>query len=297
MQFRTRNWILSALVASGCIVGPSLLTQATPVLGELMSATASAQTQTTTLQAPDNVPDGWYFHLFGQGWGQSFRVQNGQVVLPWNVNSQSTFGNFGSNQDPNAAQDWLRLEDRTSVPAGWGSLVLDGRHAFGNPLATDSVENFLDAQTNALVGPVWDDNANSSFTVSYSGGRARIDLPSRLNSISFSAANSSRPTVGLSTNETLNVGLVNVGNLLQDGTPAVVIETAQGAQVVRATNAGGNTWTAPVAQGTHFQWVYVDGSNRIIAWSTVGAARLGSGVSAQDGTGRSVVGPYSYFAQ
>ncbi len=276
-------------------------TAATFAPGIVKSAFAQtdAQTETVTLPVPNGVPNGWFFLLFGQGEGSAYRVQNGTVTLPWNRGSQATFGNFANAGSIRSATQWFKVENLTGLPSGgWTATIEQGRLVYGSQLAFDSVENFVDGRTFALVGPVEDNQALSSFRVWYEGGYAYLWLPSELNSVSFSGANGSRPTTGLPTSGPR--GLVNVGQLLQQTVPVGVKAQGSTAVVVSAQSMGGNTWRFAVPQGQYFQWAYQSRQGtQLIAWSTVGAADIepGSRVTVYDGNAPRPVGPFAYLAQ
>lgn len=251
---------------------------------------AMAQGKSYTLPAPSGVPDGSQLVLFGQGWGQSYPVRGGKVTIPGDIGAASIFGNF-RRQDGT----WLKIEQLSGVPKGWAGRILSGS-CQGNTLACDGVEAFLDQGTFALVAPINTNGANSSFVVSVQGGQACLQLPSELNSVSFSGAGGSRPGVSLPINGP--GGLVNVGQLLSTTTPVGVVDNGRGsAQVVALTKVSGSRWCLSVQQGQVFQFAYMANGGELQAWSTVGAARLRGPVVALDGNGPTPVGPYAYRAQ
>ncbi|MEY2986007.1 MAG: hypothetical protein RJB24_236 [Candidatus Parcubacteria bacterium] len=256
---------------------------------------AMAQGRTYTLPAPSGVPDGSRLVLFGQGWkGENSPenpvVRGGRVTIRGDIGASSIFGNFIL-PDGN----WFQVEKLSGVPKGWAARIIAG-DCKGDALACDGVEAFLDQDTFALVAPITTNGANSSFTVSVQGGQACLQLPSRLNSISFSGARGSRSVVGLATGGPK--GLVNVGRLLRETIPVGVVDGGQGsAQVVALTKVGGNRWCLPVQRGQIFQFAYRANGGGIQAWSTVGAARLRGPVRKLDGNAPRPVGPYAYQAQ
>lgn len=251
---------------------------------------AMAQGKSYTLPAPSGVPDGSRLVLFGQGWGQTYPVLGGRVTIPGDIGAASVFGNF---RRPDGS--WLKVEKLPSVPKGWAARILAG-DCKGDSLACDGVEAFNNARTFALVAPITTDGANSSFTVSVQAGQTCLQLPSEMNSISFSGAGGSRPGVGLATGGPK--GLVNVGSLLSSTTPVGVVDNGRGsAQVVALTKVGGNSWCLPVQSGQIFQFAYKANGGDIQAWSTVGAARLRGPVHKLDGNAPRPVGPYAYQAQ
>lgn len=256
---------------------------------------AMAQGRTYTLPAPLGVPDGSQLVLFGQGWGQSYPVRGGKVTIPGDIGAASIFGNFIL-PDGN----WFQIRGLSGIPKGWAGRIIAGK-CQGDALACDGVEDFLGPKerkerTFALVAPITTDGANSSFVVSVQGGQACLQLPSELNSVSFSGAGGSRPGVGLSTGGPR--GLVNVGQLLATTTPVGVVDGGRGsAQVVALTKVVGNTWCLPVQRGQVFQFAYMVKGGQLQAWSTVGAARLRGAVQKLDGNAPLPVGPYAYQAQ
>lgn len=257
---------------------------------------AMAQGRSYTLPAPSGVPDGSRLVLFGQGWkGEQFPdnpvVRGGKVTIRGDIGAVSIFGNFIL---PNG--NWLKVEQLPSIPRGWAARIIAGR-CQGDALACDGVEAFNNSGTFALVAPITADGANSSFVVSVANGQACLQLPSKLNSVSFSGARASRPGVGLPTGGPK--GLVNVGQLLASTTPVGVVDGGRGsAQVVTLTKAVSNTWCLPVQRGQVFQFAYrANGSGQLQAWSTVGAARLRGAVQKLDGNAPHPVGPYAYQAQ
>lgn len=256
---------------------------------------AVAQGRSYTLPAPSGVPDGATFVLFGQGWKGEKSPENpvvhgGRVTIRGDIGASSIFGNF-RRQDGS----WLKVEQLSALPKGWAARIIAG-DCKGDALACDGVEAFLDRDTFALVAPITTNGANSSFTVSVQGGQACLQLPSKLNSISFSGAGGSRPGVGLATGGPK--GLVNVGHLLRETTPVGVVDNGRGsAQVVDLTKMGGNRWCLPVQRGQIFQFAYRANGGGIQAWSTVGAARLRGSVIKLDGNAPPPVGPYAYQAQ
>lgn len=247
----------------------------------------AAQGRTYTLPAPSGVPDGSQLVLFGQGWGQSYPVQGGKVTIPGDLGASSIFGNFILPD-----RNWFQV---SGIPKGWAARIIAG-DCKGDALACDGVEAFNNARTFALVAPITTNGANSSFVVSVQGGQACLQLPSELNSISFSGAGASRPGVSLPTGGPK--GLVNVGRLLRETTPVGVVDGGQGsAQVVALTKVSSNRWCLPVQQGQVFQFAYKANGGDIQAWSTVGAARLRGAVIKLDGNAPRPVGPYAYQAQ
>ncbi len=251
---------------------------------------AVAQGKSYTLPAPSGVPDGSRLVLFGQGWEKVYPVRSGKVTIPGDVGAASIFGNFIL---PDTS--WFQVEKLSGVPKGWAARIIAG-DCKGDALACDGVEAFLDRDTFALVAPITTNGVNSSFTVLVQGGQACLQLPSRLNSISFSGAGSSRPGVGLLTGGPK--GLVNVRRLLSSTTPVGVVDNGRGsAQVVALTKVSGNTWCLPVQRGQVFQFAYRANGGQLQAWSTVGAARLRGSVIKLDGNAPAPVGPYAYQAQ
>lgn len=252
---------------------------------------AMAQGKSYTLPAPSGVPDGASLVLFGQGWGKVYPVRGGRVTIPGDIGAASIFGNFR-----HIDGTWLKVDQLSGVPKGWAARIIAG-DCKGDSLACDGVEAFNNARTFALVAPITTDGANSSFVVSVQGGQACLQLPSKLNSISFSGAGGSRPGVGLATGGPK--GLVNVRRLLRETTPVGVVDNGRGsAQVVALTKVGGNRWCLPVQRGQIFQFAYrANGSGQLQAWSTVGAARLRGPVIKLDGNAPGPVGPYAYQAQ
>lgn len=243
-----------------------------------------------TLPAPAGIQNGDSFVLFGQGWGKTLPVQGGTVRLPGDINAQAIFGNFRREDGT-----WLDVGSLSGIPTGWAARIIAGQ-CQGDALACDGVEAFLDKDTFALVAPITTDGANSSFVVSVQGGQACLQLPSELNSVSFSGAGGSRPGVGLSTGGPR--GLVNVGKLLATTTPVGVVDGGRSAQVVALTKVSSNRWCLPVQRGQVFQFAYrANGSGQLQAWSTVGAARLRGPVIKLDGNAPLPVGPYAYQAQ
>lgn len=266
------------------------------ILTALMGALAliitaiPAMAQNYTLPAPPGAREGDSFFPFGQGWEQSYPVRGGKVTIPGDIGAASIFGNF---RRPDGT--WLKVEQLPGVPKGWAGRIIAG-DCKGDTLACDGVEAFLDRDTFALVAPINTNGANSSFTVSVQGGQACLQLPSQLNSVSFSGAGGSRPGVSLPTGGPK--GLVNVGRLLSSTTPVGVVDNGRGsAQVVALSNLGSNRWCLPVQSGQVFQFAYRDGSGQLQAWSTVGAARLRGTVIKLDGNAPAPVGPYAYQAQ
>lgn len=241
-----------------------------------------------TLPAPAGIQNGDSFVLFGQGWGKTLPVQGGTVRLPGDLNAQAIFGNFRREDGT-----WLDVGSLSGIPTGWAARIIAGQ-CQGDALACDGVEAFLDQGTFGLVAPITTNNATSSFTVGWRQGHASLQLPSELNSVSVSGAGGSRPGVGLPTGGL--GGLVNVGQLLREATPVVVLEQGGRAVIVPARHQGGGLWTAPVPSGTVFQWAYQGSDGNFVAWSTVGAARL-DGVTRLDGSAPRPVGPYAYQAQ
>lgn len=251
---------------------------------------AMAQGKSYTLPAPSGVPDGSRLVLFGQGWGDSYPVRGGKVTIPGDIGSSSIFGNFIL---PNG--NWLKVERLSGIPTGWAARILAG-DCKGDSLACDGVESFLSQGTFALVAPIVTNGANSSFVVSVQAGQACLQLPSELNSISFSGAGASRPGVSLPTGGPK--GLVNVGRLLASTTPVGVVDGGRGsAQVVALTKVSDNRWCLLVQPGQVFQFAYMAKGGGIQAWSTVGAARLRGNVIKLDGNAPHPVGPYAYQAQ
>lgn len=257
---------------------------------------AMAQGRSYTLPAPSGVPDGSRLVLFGQGWKGEKSPENpvvsgGRVTIPGDLNAASIFGNFIL-PDGN----WLKVEQLPSLPNGWAARIIAG-NCQGDALACDGVEAFKNARTFALVAPITTDGANSSFTVSVAKGQACLQLPSKLNSVSFSGAGGSRPGVGLPIGGPK--GLVNVGRLLRETTPVGVVDGGRGsAQVVSLTKVSGNSWCLPVQRGQIFQFAYrANKSGQLQAWSAVGAARLRGNVIKLDGNAPHPVGPYAYQAQ
>ena len=256
---------------------------------------AMAQGRTYTLPAPSGVPDGSRLVLFGQGWkGENSPenpvVRGGRVTIRGDIGASSIFGNFIL-PDGN----WFPVESLLDIPKGWAARIIAG-DCKGDALACDGVEAFNNARTFALVAPITTNGANSSFVVSVQGERACLQLPSSLNSISFSGAGASRPGVGLATGGPK--GLVNVGRLLRETTPVGVVDNGRGAaQVVALTKVSNNTWCLPVQRGQVFQFAYRANGGGIQAWSTVGAARLRGPVRKLDGNAPRPVGPYAYQAQ
>lgn len=261
-------------------------------LGLIITAIpAMAQGKPYTLPVPSGVPDGFTFVLFGQGWGQSYPVRGGKVTIPGDIGAASIFGNF---RRPDGS--WLKVEQLNGIPTGWAARIIAG-NCQGDALACDGAEAFKNARTFALVAPITTNGANSSFTVAVQGGQACLQLPSELNSVSFSGAGGIRPGVGLATGGPK--GLVNVGRLLASTTPVGVVDGGSGsAQVVPLTKVSSNSWCLPVQPGQIFQFAYkANGSNQLQAWSTVGAARLRGNVIKLDGNAPAPVGPYAYQAQ
>ncbi len=251
---------------------------------------AVAQGRSYTLPAPSGVPDGSRLVLFGQGWEKVYPVRSGKVTIPGDVGATSIFGNFIL---PDTS--WFQVEKLSGVPKGWAARIIAG-DCKGDALACDGVEAFLNRDTFALVAPITTNGANSSFTVLVQGGQACLQLPSELNSVSFSGAGGSRPGVGLSTGGPR--GLVNVGKLLATTTPVGVVDGGRSAQVVALTKVSSNRWCLPVQRGQVFQFAYrANGSGQLQAWSTVGAARLRGPVIKLDGNAPLPVGPYAYQAQ
>jgi hypothetical protein len=251
---------------------------------------AVAQGRSYTLPAPSGVPDGSRLVLFGQGWEKVYPVRSGKVTIPGDVGATSIFGNFIL---PDTS--WFQVEKLSGVPKGWAARIIAG-NCKGDALACDGIEAFNNTRTFALVASITTDGANSSFVVSGGNGQACLQLPSKLNSISFSGARGGRPGVGLPIGG--SSGLVNVGQLLLTTTPVGVVDNGRGsAQVVALTNLGGNRWCLPVQSGQVFQFAYRDGSGRLQAWSTVGAARLRGTVIKLDGNAPAPVGPYAYQAK
>lgn len=248
-----------------------------------------AQGRSYTLPAPSGVPDGSTLVLFGQGWGQSYPVRGGKVTIPGDIGAASIFGNF-RRQDGS----WLKVEKLSGVPKGWAGRILAGS-CKEDSLACDGVEAFLDRDTFALVAPINTNGANSSFVVSVQDGQACLQLPSELNSVSFSGAGGSRPGVSLPTDGPK--GLVNVGRLLSTTMPVGVVDSRGSAQVVSLTQVGSNSWCLPVQQGQVFQFAYMANGGQLQAWSTVGAARIRGTVIKLDGNAPAPVGPYAYQAQ
>jgi hypothetical protein len=271
----------------------NILTSA--LMGALALITAiPAMARDYTLPVPLGVPPGSRFILFGQGWTgenspQNPVVRGGQVTIRGDIGASSIFGNFIL---PNGRY----FPVGNAVPKGWAARIIAGK-CQGDALACDGVEAFNNERTYALVAPINTNGANSSFVVSVANGQACLQLPSRLNSISFSGAGSSRSGVGLPTGGPK--GLVNVGRLLSSTTPVGVVNGGRGsAQVVALTKGSGNTWCLPVQSGQVFQFAYrANGSGRLQAWSTVGAARLSGNVIKLDGNAPAPVGPYAYQAQ
>lgn len=257
----------------------------------LIATAIPGMAQDYTLSAPPGAREGDSFVPFGQGWGQSYPVRGGKVTIPGDIGAASIFGNF---RRPDGT--WLKVEQLSGVPKGWAGRIIAG-DCKGDTLACDGVEAFLDRDTFALVAPINTNGANSSFTVSVQGGQACLQLPSELNSVSFSGAGGSRPGVSLPTGGPK--GLVNVGRLLSSTTPVGVVDNGRGsAQVVALTKVSGNTWCLPVQSGQVFQFAYMaNGSGQLQAWSTVGAARLRGPVVALDGNAPTPVGPYAYQAR
>jgi hypothetical protein len=205
---------------------------------------AMAQGKSYTLPAPSGVPDGSRLVLFGQGGGQSYPVRGGKVTIPGDIGATSIFGNFRRSDGT-----WLKVEQLNGIPTGWAARIIAG-DCKGDPLACDGVEAFLDQGTFALVAPITTDGANSSFVVSVQGGQACLQLPSELNSISFSGARSSRPGVGLSTGGPK--GLVNVGRLLRETTPVGVVDNGrESAQVVALTKVAAIAGASPLNGGRY----------------------------------------------
>jgi len=259
------------------------------VIMTVIPGVSGAFGQTTySLPAPAGIQNGDSFVLFGQGWGKTLPVQGGKVRLPGDLNAQAIFGNF-RRLDGN----WLDVGSLSGVPAGWAARIIAGQ-CQGDKLACDGVEAFLDKDTFALVAPIATDKALSSFTVGWRQGYASLQLPLKLNSVSFSGAGGSRQGLGLPTGGL--GGLVNVGQLLREATPVVVLEQGGLAVIVPARHQGGGLWTAPVPSGTVFQWAYQGSNGNFVAWSTVGAARLSGGVTRLNGNAPSPVGPYAYQA-
>lgn len=250
-----------------------------------------AQGRSYTLPAPSGVSDGTTFVLFGQGWGQTYPVLGGRVTIPGDIGATSIFGNFRRSDGT-----WLKVEQLNGIPTGWAARIIAG-DCKGDALACDGIEAFNNASTFALVAPITTNGANSSFVVSVQGGQACLQLPSELNSISFSGAGGSRSGLGLPTGG--HKGLVNVGQLLSTTTPVGVVDNGKdSAQVVALTKVGGNRWCLPVQRGQVFQFAYkANGSGHLQAWSTVGAARLRGAVRKLDGNAPLPVGPYAYQAQ
>lgn len=270
-------------------------------LALIITTAASVMARDYTLPVPPGVPPGSRFILFGQGWTgenspQNPVVRGGQVTIRGDIGASSIFGNFIL---PNG--NWFQIGGLSGVPKGWAGIIRAG-NCEGDALACDGVEDFLGPKerrerTFALVAPITTNRANSSFTVAVQGGQACLQLPSELNSVSFSGAGSSRPGVGLPTGGPK--GLVNVGRLLRETTPVGVVDGGQGsAQVVSLTKVSGNTWCLPVQSGQVFQFAYMaNGSGQLQAWSTVGAARLRGSVHKLDGNAPAPVGPYAYQAE
>jgi hypothetical protein len=277
-----QQWGIDMNILTSALMGALALITAIP---------AMAQGRNYTLPAPSGVPDGSRLVLFGQGWEKVYPVRSGKVTIPGDVGAASIFGNFIL---PDTS--WFQVEKLSGVPKGWAARIIAGK-CQGDALACDGVEAFNNERTYALVAPINTNGANSSFVVSVANGQACLQLPSRLNSISFSGAGSSRSGVGLLTGGPK--GLVNVGMLLSSTTPVGVVDNGRGsAQIVALSNLGSNTWCLPVQSGQVFQFAYrANGSGRLQAWSTVGAARLRGTVIKLDGNAPAPVGPYAYQAK
>lgn len=248
----------------------------------------NAQQSTYNLRVPAGVPDGAVFQLFGQGWGEQYTVQNGMVQIPGDYNATSVYGQFFVNGQPP-----VRTEDLAGPPnADFPAIIVDG-NCRGASEECQAVEAYVQPGdgTYAFVANIQGDAAPSQFSVSYSGGQVVLDLPPMENSISFSAANGSRDGFGLETGGPR--GLVNVGQLLGQTDPHLVFIQNGQLMMVRMTESSGNVFSAPLGSGEYFQIAYVDAQGRIVSWSTIGAA-LGSNITSQDGTGTSLVGPFSH---
>lgn len=264
------------------------LTALTVAVGTILSGGA-AQARDYTMTVPSGVPDGSQLVLFGEGWGQQFPVQGGRVTIPGDIDSSSVYGNIKL-----PSGDWFEVENLNSVPNTWGAYIQNG-NCFGGQEECNAIGSFVSSGdgTFALVAPIAGESQVSFNTVSQSGGTVVFTPPAPTNSSNWAGVRD-RATYGLSTGGP--AGLINWGQILSEGNvPAVAYVQNGQIQAVRMTRQG-TSYTAQIPAGSEFQIVMIAPDNRIEMWMTVGAAVV-SGADVNDGTGQTVLGPYTLTAR